>query len=229
MFDDTGIRGDLDRRQIGESHETRSRGGNRQVLDVVQVAADFGYSLDDDVEDLLVDEQRPDFESLDVGCNQSAHVTGGDARLFSRSQVHVDLDGGLDIERFDVGAGHAVDRLQSTCDLGRLDLEDAMLLSEQPHGDIACVGLAPAGDPIRRVFRHPPRETGIAVHHFFDSAKCCLVVGGGIDADPDFTGVGAANLVGEHRTTGVGPDVVDSGQGAELFADPGTDAIHLRQ
>ena len=76
---------------------------------------------------------------------------------------------------------------------------------------------------------HSALQAGVALDDLPDGGERRLVIGTGIDADPNLPRFDVDDLISGHRTASMGCDTQDSGNLPQLVAGSGHDPVHLRK
>ena len=216
MVDHGGSRGDAQLRHFPQAYGPALGRLQKQLVKAREARADLGRAPHHDLEHLLLLEQGADLEAGKDGGDLPADIAWLEAMSFGRGQIDPDFDLGFLGLALDLQSGDAVDCREGLLHILRRPLKRGPLRAVEPDDD----GIVGAGQhfphPVSEVRLHVPRQSGITVDHPLDGGDCRLVVGLGIDGQPELTGVDADHLISSDRASEVSADVADSGHGPQL-------------
>ena len=157
-----------------------------------------------------------------------ADIAGLEALALGRGQVDLDLHLSFLGLPLDLQVRNAVDRRQRLLHLLRRAAERRPVRAVEADDDCVVGPGQHLPDALAQIRLNVPGQPGIPVDHSLDSRDRCLVIGLGIDGQPELTGVDADHLVSRHRAPQMGADVRHARHGTELARGLSHDAGHRR-
>src|SRR3989304_150962 len=109
----------------------------------------------------------------------------------------------------------------------RFSAKDIRVLAVEAHGNVLICLCEYVSDSLFRVGDHLTGESRGAVNHVPKGAHRIVIVGRGIDADPNLAGVDADDLVRGHGAANVPADVPDARDRLQFAGGRASDPAHL--
>ena len=173
----------------------------QHVADVADIGAHLGLAQHHHVKHLLVLEQRTHLDARHQGGRSAPHITRLQAMGEGLFQINLHFDGGLLLQRFDTRVRDALDLGQQRTHLFGLAAHDLLVVAVDAHADAVVTASQHLTHLLGQEGVDLALDAGIVLQHHLHRLYRVVVVGLGIDADPDLCGIDIRHLFREHRPT----------------------------
>jgi len=197
-------------------------------LDAGEISARVGRAPHHHLEHFLFVEQVADFEAGHQCGRGPAHVAGFEAIAFGFIEIDFDFQRWHFFWVLHFGINDARDPGENLLHLLGLFADDRQVLAVHAHDQGFAGPRQLLSQLCLQIGQHFGRETWIAGDHFLHRGHGGVIVGLGIDADPELAGIHIFPFVRQDGAPHIGAHVVDARNGPQLAARQRCDPAHGR-
>src|SRR5713226_4497762 len=219
----------VDAGDIRQAHLLAGPGINQEVLDVVEVSAEFRASPDHDVEHLLLLEQAAHRDAADQRRRVPAHVTGLETVGPGFLEIDLDLDLLLLGLLLDLRALDPRDLRENLTDLLCLGAENAQIFAVDADGDCLILAGQALAHLLGEEGLYLAADSSLGADDRLHGCQRGLVVGLGVQAHPDLGRIYVDQIMRQQRTANLRGRVAHPRDRAQIMNQGRGDAIHRLQ